>query len=605
MRSLIPLSLLLTIFDTPVHAIVFPFHVRFGNPSPSSALQRRSPVPIKDIGNAQYVSNLTIAGVTLPVLLDTGSSDLWVHFPNSPPTSSMTDLGKSITLAYAVGNAPGEIVASTVQLANTTVNNQAYLFVNDTSKFTANINAQGYSGLLGLGPNEGSMIQKKINGDAGDNLLQNIFQQDKATDNYITVMLNRINDPGTTLTGQFTISEVVPEFSNVTSMPKLDVETVNRLLKSDQHWQALTDKDQGVIGPDGSPIQMSSIVPKAPDGQYVAVLDSGYTFSQVPRAMSDAIYGRVQGAYYDTTNQWWVIPCGQYLNVSFNFGGHNFPIHPLDLVDDNFAQLDSTGKKVCIGSFQPITSAFSLLGSYDMILGMSFLRSAYVLLNYGDWISGSSSQDSPYMQMVSTVDAVAARQDFINVRLSGNDTISTPRWTLLPANETQHSPISAEEKKKMYQEKILSHWPYIFIGCLAVVLISVGLCIWKCCCKRCRHKKGDIDLEGTSGKKGFSLFKKKEAKRESYVQLESKNQSSANLVSPHVSSFHQNDSTPAFPTYPPDQGDYHRNSYSSYRSQQSYNQPQQSYNQPQQGYQSYQGYPQAQYPQEQYQQHAM
>lgn len=72
MRSLIPLSLLLTIFDTPVHGIVFPFNVQFRNPNPPSALQRRSPIPINDIGNAQYVSNITVAGVTLPVLLDTG-----------------------------------------------------------------------------------------------------------------------------------------------------------------------------------------------------------------------------------------------------------------------------------------------------------------------------------------------------------------------------------------------------------------------------------------------------------------------------------------------------------------------------------------------------
>lgn len=66
--------------------------------------------------------------------------------------------------------------------------------------------------------------------------------------------------------------------------------------------------------------------------------------------MSDAIYGRVRGAVYDTTNEWWLVPCGQYLNVSFNFGGRNYPIHPLDLVDNNFKKTDATGKPVCIGS---------------------------------------------------------------------------------------------------------------------------------------------------------------------------------------------------------------------------------------------------------------
>lgn len=93
----------------------------------------------------------------------------------------------------------------------------------------------------------------------------------------------------------------------------------------EQHWQALTDKDHTVIGPDGNVISIESIVPKAPDGQLVAVFDSGFTFSQVPRDMSDAIYGRVQGAVYDSTNEWWTVPCGQMINLTFFFGGTAFP----------------------------------------------------------------------------------------------------------------------------------------------------------------------------------------------------------------------------------------------------------------------------------------
>jgi hypothetical protein len=48
--------------------------------------------------------------------------------------------------------------------------------------------------------------------------------------------------------------------------------------RTEQHWQALTDKDKTVIGPDGNVINIESIVPKAPDGQMVAVFDSGFTF---------------------------------------------------------------------------------------------------------------------------------------------------------------------------------------------------------------------------------------------------------------------------------------------------------------------------------------
>jgi hypothetical protein len=41
-----------------------------------------------------------------------------------------------------------------------------------------------------------------------------------------------MNDPGSSLTGQLTISEVIPGLENITSMPKLDVDTVNRLLQA-------------------------------------------------------------------------------------------------------------------------------------------------------------------------------------------------------------------------------------------------------------------------------------------------------------------------------------------------------------------------------------
>jgi len=36
---------------------------------------------------------------------------------------------------------------------------------------------------------------------------------------------------------------------------------------------------------------------------------------------------------------------------------------------------------------------------------------------------------------------------------------------------------------------ILSRWPYILTGCLVFVLLLLGLCIWKCCCRKKGAKK--------------------------------------------------------------------------------------------------------------------
>jgi hypothetical protein len=123
----------------------------------------------------------------------------------------------------------------------------------------------------GLGPNSGSVIRQKVGDAGGDSMLNRIFQQNKTTQNYITFLLDRQGDPGNTITGQITISELVPGYENITSQTKMSVETVPGLTSADQHWQLLSDKDKGVIGPDGQIIKTSSIVPKAPDGQLVAV----------------------------------------------------------------------------------------------------------------------------------------------------------------------------------------------------------------------------------------------------------------------------------------------------------------------------------------------
>jgi len=155
------------------------------------------------------------------------------------------------------------------------------------------------------------------------------------------------------------------------------------------------------------------------------------------------------------------------------------------------------------------------------LINKDTVRNTYTLLNFGNWIGTDGTQDHPFIQLASVTNVAAARNDFIQVRLGGNDTIDDPKWTLLPASQMQHSPISAEEKKKAYEEKILSRWPYILFGCLMFVLILLGLCIWRCCCRR--GKK-----EGTDAKRGF--FSRKGGrvqKGTSYVPLSTPNRSAS------------------------------------------------------------------------------
>lgn len=72
-------------------------------------------------------------------------------------------------------------------------------------------------------------------------MLNRIFQQNLTSQNYITILLSRLDDPGQTFAGEITIAETVPGYANITSQPKMTVETVEGLTSEDQHWQILTE----------------------------------------------------------------------------------------------------------------------------------------------------------------------------------------------------------------------------------------------------------------------------------------------------------------------------------------------------------------------------
>lgn len=292
-----------------------------------------------------------------------GSSDLWVAV-DVPQTTS---LGDKKTLSYAIGKASGNINAAALEFCGYTVNNQAYrtihvslrfvgvsyhlivVLVQDTTTFSVNIGAQGFSGLIGLGPNSGSKIGDQISDTSGYSVLNRIFVENSMSSPYITLYLDRANGTAVSNTGMMTIDEVLPQYSNITSYTKLMVDKVHRLTDADQHWQVLTDNN-GIIGPDGNTITLKSIAPSAPDGQLVAVIDTGYTLTQVPRYVSDAVYGRVPGAVFDEKSQFWTVPCDSLINVSFKFGGAEIPIHPLDTVMSEFNYKDANGNTACVGS---------------------------------------------------------------------------------------------------------------------------------------------------------------------------------------------------------------------------------------------------------------
>ncbi|EMD40138.1 hypothetical protein CERSUDRAFT_112356 [Gelatoporia subvermispora B] len=367
---------------------------------------------LADSYDVSYSTNITLNGAPFSVQIDTGSSDLYV----AGSVSGSQNTGKTAEVTYAVGGVDGAVMTADLDFAGYTVSNQAYIQTSPDQDHVLG------TGLIGLGPSYGSQVRQALDDASGDPVLDRIFTKNTSTPNYITILLGRAEDPLDDFPGDLTVGEVLPGYENITSQPKLDVSLVslsNAINQQNQHWQALLDED-GVIGPDGKSVDVkTSVQTTSNKNQLTVVFDTGYSLPQVPSDVAKAFYGNVPGAklmhYEQLDGPIWQLPCDIEVNVTFKFGGVNYPINPIDTTIDLNAT-DNDGNHICFGAFQPQEAASS--PNYDVIFGMAFLRNVYLYINFGDFVDDSpSGRAPPYIQLLSTsTNASQLHLDFISLR---------------------------------------------------------------------------------------------------------------------------------------------------------------------------------------------
>jgi hypothetical protein len=344
-------------------------------------------------------------------------------------------------------------MSAPVDFTGYTVPSQAFIQVTPDSSHPVG------QGLIGLGPSEGSVVYAAFDAKEGNTVLDNIFLQNTATPNFITFALSRLGDSTETFTGDFTVGETLTDsnFSAVTNQPKLPVTVVPGSDSGNQHFQMLLDAD-GFIGPDGQPIAVTSVVSGTSNKkQLTVVVDTGFSLPQVPSSVAEAIYGKFQDAELindASLGQVWIVPCTQEVNITLKFGGIAYPVNPLDAAIDPktfglAAQTTSSGANACLGLFQPVSFDTGSNPTYDVIFGMAFLRNVYTLINFGDFIAGSTSKADPYIQFLSLTDPAQAHSEFVNVRLGGVDT-TTSVLTSSNGNNNNNTTSSGLSKKTYY-----------------------------------------------------------------------------------------------------------------------------------------------------------
>jgi hypothetical protein len=241
---------------------------------------------------------------------------------------------------------------------------------------------------------------------------ENLFDSDPSVAPYISILLSRSPRPSA-----LTFGTLLPGLEGIFSAPHILLEPETP--EVGQQWEIPLDSQGLTVN--GVPVPLPrSILPSSTDsGRLTALLDTGFSLNQVPPALAEAIYSPIPGARWDELEEIWRVPCSAEIHVSFSFSGVTYPVHPLDVVMDLDLDDDDEGGAHCAGTFQPFTPEHA--HSTDIILGMPFLRNAYLKLSYGSLLSHATEAEDPYVQLLST--APTAQQmhvEFIAARSTQN-----------------------------------------------------------------------------------------------------------------------------------------------------------------------------------------
>ncbi|KAJ6484763.1 aspartic peptidase domain-containing protein [Mycena sanguinolenta] len=374
--------------------------------------------------NLRYSTNITISGNVVNVLIDTGSSDLWVMPPAG--LTNFNDTGLTTTLRYGDGSnfVKGDIGVGAFSLdgGQFAVASQAYVFGQTQAGEEADF-VEGHFGILGLGFDTAgasqinTAVQQAQGATAtwGQSVLSNIFAQNPGSSNYMGIALSRTGDQEGTADGSLTIAEYDTDYQSVANSPQIPQTPAGSGV-----WSVTLDS----LSVGGTKINWPTTIKAAPAGKNVVLLDTGTTNILMPQTQVNAIYSTIPGAVlspnsniplvqFSETNNVWVVPCTAQVDVVATFAGQDFAIHPLDVTDMQIlTSPDGTQNfTVCVNSFTDLGPIAQ--GEVDGLFGDSFLRNVYTAFDFG---TGGPTKGNPFVQMLSTTDATKSAADLIAVR---------------------------------------------------------------------------------------------------------------------------------------------------------------------------------------------
>lgn len=348
-------------------------------------------------GSLSYTLEVTVDSQTLPVQLDTGSSDLWLastRCSTSVCRSSangevslfnprgVTNAGANANLTFPQGAAAGPIVTSPSLYLGPgqalRIDGQAFVSAANVENFE--LGPGNFTGTLGLGPPAGSVVQAELYIQSGNTNPGNSESDYSSTGSvlpallhgiplgtrYFSLGLRRLPSEGgrgdSTLVLGGIDTNFVPSASAVYSEPVAqgpgvalgsdsnDAGEMVTSFRREPRWRTYLQSMSVDVGGENTSLPMQSKI----GGDYpIALFSSATSYSLAPSSFLNAFYGAY--GFQPSSDGGYYVPCTTMLNVTLQLGQSNIPvpIHPLDLSlkQQNDGSSDSS---YCLGGFQAI-----------------------------------------------------------------------------------------------------------------------------------------------------------------------------------------------------------------------------------------------------------
>ncbi|ODN97025.1 hypothetical protein I350_08003 [Cryptococcus amylolentus CBS 6273] len=375
--------------------------------------------------------------------VDLGSSDMWVAVKecstsdcNSAPTLFNEDLSldsdTTANITYETGAVDGTIYWEQLNVGDFSIGYQA--FIGATAVTNENLKGGNFSGVLGLSLPAASSILDEIRGTTGSNpdgatFLDNLFGAGSSapSERLFTLSLSRREDVRTLSTfgigatsPLFCPSPCSPNFVSIVAQPSLGSTGYTHWRVQIQSLSVTTWSDEkSGTGATTTKVALGNSKVYSTKGSPLAVLDSGGVQILVGSwSYAEQIYGAI--GVLMSSDGLYRMPCSKQIALTFNIGGVDIPVHPLDM---SYVDPSDLSQSTCIGMVQ---YSSNLGDSGDFVLGSAFMKNVYSIFKYPDTKKHVTWQ--PTVGLIPLTNASIASQDFYSVRVL-HESLSTVSTT--------------------------------------------------------------------------------------------------------------------------------------------------------------------------------